>query len=115
MVSSAYKAYQNQIVMFSCGHESMFYMFKDGTDTTMLARWRLVLRLMTAPGPCDTMAGPREQTYPTNRVAFPTNCSRTVDAALQTVLQTSRECLQTGGFLNRFINSEPHPNGLYGL
>ena len=42
----------------------------------------------------DTMAGPREQTYPTNRVAFPTSCSRTVDAALQTVLHTSRECLQ---------------------
>ena len=61
-----------------------------GTDTTMLARWRLVPRLVTAPGPRDTMTGPHDQTYPTNRVRFPTNCARTVDAALQTVLQTSR-------------------------
>ena len=59
----------------------------EGTDTGS-SRMRLVPRPVTAPGPRDTMAGPHEQAYLTIRASLPTHCARTVDAALQTVLQT---------------------------
>ena len=76
---------------------------QDCTDTTMLARWPLVRRLVAAPGPHDTMAAPHEQMYLTNRVTFPTNCAATVDAATNRL------------FLLSFTYSETKQHSFYGV